>query len=375
MKFRFFKHFLFLLYGLIFVACQEKVPDLQAISTFYPNSKRLNKGIVNKYYFHSKANKSYDTATDIRYISYRQKEDKAIQNNIYNPGYEPMNARNLIFKKDALLLKEELNYERGKVIKTQILDSTFLSFEEDAQLNEKRKIYDWGEVFFKDQQQIPRDTTILNQPAKIFVGKRFINSSYDGNSYYDTLNYKFIYAKDIGLWSSNYEDKNGKFWMELIEQIPIANFNKMVNHGRHRIAYIDPTKTLDNNPDFKICHQDVADYYNHEKGHQPILRGGKSAMNKILAERVDDNKLFTESGYLTLRFVINCEGEAGRFTTEQTDLAFQAKVFNQETVDHFYDIIKDIKDWRKTIIRDEPRDAYAYITFKLKDGKVIELLP
>ena len=172
-----------------------------------------------------------------------------------------------------------------------------------------------------------------------------------------------------------FESKTGKNWTELVEQIPIEQFQKMANHGRHRLAYIDPEKTMDEATDFKICNERIADYYNHDIGHFPILKGGKNAMQKLLNTQLDKTKLFKESGYLTFRFVVNCEGVAGRFITEQTDLDFQGKTFNPETVSHLYEIVKNIKDWRTTMIRKEARDAYAYITFKLNDGEIIELLP
>lgn len=375
MKVLFFNSILFLLLCISLFSCREQAPDLQAIPTFYPSKQRLQKGMVNKYYYHTKANKSYDTATDIRYISYQLDNENLLVNNNYNPGFELMTSRILQFDKPSLSLKEELNYFRGKLLETEIINPIFLSIAESPNMYEKREIYNWGTVHIKNQQKPAKDTTILNQPAKIFEGNRFINSFYDDESHLDTLKYQFVYAKNIGLWSINYEDENGKYWMELVEQMPLAKFNQLADHGRHRIAYINPEKTLDNNPAFKICDDDIVDYYNNDIGVQPILVGGKATMNKILAERLDVNKLFTESGYLTFRFVINCDGVAGRFTTEQTDLDFQPKTFNRETITHFYEIIKDIKGWRKTIIRKESRDAYAYITFKLKDGEIIELLP
>lgn len=375
MKVSFFNSYLFFLLCFVLFSCKEQAPDLQAIPTFYPSKQRLQKGMVNKYYYHSKANKSYDTGTDIRYISYQLDKENLLINNTYNPGFELTTARILQLDNFTLSLKEERNYFRGKLLETEVIEPTFLSISEASNINEKRETYDWGTVHFKNQQKQARDTVILNRPAKIFEGNRFINSFYEEEPHLDTLKYKYVYAKDIGLWSTNFEDKNGKYWMELVEQMPLEKFKQLADHGRHRIAYIDPEKTLDNNREFKICNDDIVDYYNNDIGVQPILVGGKSTMHKILAERLDVNKLFAESGYLTFRFVINCDGVAGRFTTEQTDLDFQPKAFNSETVTHFYEIMKEIKGWRKTIIRKESRDAYAYVTFKLKDGEIIELLP
>jgi hypothetical protein len=170
--------------------------------------------------------------------------------------------------------------------------------------------------------------------------------------------------------------ERGTTRLELIEQIPFKEFQQRANHGVKRVGYIDPRSVLDQGSDFKLCDKQVkvADYYNGQDKRAQYV-GGKKAIWELVNQHLDKSKLFNESGYLTLRFIVNCEGEAGWFTMEEADLDFQPKRFHTETIQHFFEILYQHPNWKPCIIREEARDAYTYITFKLKDGEIIEILP
>jgi hypothetical protein len=115
-------------------------------------------------------------------------------------------------------------------------------------------------------------------------------------------------------------------------------FQTLRNHNRKRIGYINPSSTMDNGSSFKLCEQEVKirDYYNSTPEAQFGL-GKKEMVNKIMSQ-IDRNKLFSESGYLTFRFVINCHGQAGRFTTLKTkrSLIFTALYRNSANGNRLY---------------------------------------
>ncbi|MEM1121869.1 MAG: hypothetical protein AAGJ18_15565 [Bacteroidota bacterium] len=370
--------YLFYLFLLLvsFNACRESPPDWATIMAYFPAEKVLTSGVTNKYYYHSKPKKSYDTDTDIRYINYQLNEAGALLQSNFNAGYELTNFRKLEVESQQLAIAKEDFYLQNKVVPIQTLQNTYLSLADKDSINQQIRTYQWGTASLVSVPRATRDTIILGKPAKIFAGDRFITVSYNNTTRLDTTFYEYIYAADIGLWSAQFIDKNGRNWMELVEQISQKEFEQAKNHGKHRVAYIDPNNTLDDATNFKVCDdQRIADYYNNTKGVQPIRKNGKSALQKILAKKLDKSKLQSASGYLTFRFVVNCEGQAGRFTTEQTSLDFEKTTFDPALIDHLYENVRSLDDWRLTIIRDKPRDAYTYLTFKLKDGKIIELLP
>jgi hypothetical protein len=77
---------------------------------------------------------------------------------------------------------------------------------------------------------------------------------------------------------------------------------------------------------------------------------------------------------LTYRFVINCKGKAGRFIFKCYDFDYQAKELPASARKHLLEILLGLKTWQPCVIRSENSDSHAYITFKIKDGKIITAL-
>jgi hypothetical protein len=156
--------------------------------------------------------------------------------------------------------------------------------------------------------------------------------------------------------------------------MPDHEFEKRSAHGKKRVAWIDPSLTLDDHTDFKLCHGEdlIYDYYN--SGGLAQHGESKKEMVRNLMAQIDRKKLFDESGFLAFRFVVNCEGKAGRFITEETDLDFGRKKFNPQTVAHLYQLVYALQDWKPVVVG-ESRDAYFYLTFKMNHGEVTDILP
>ena len=54
---------------------------------------------------------------------------------------------------------------------------------------------------------------------------------------------------------------------------------------------------------------------------------------------------------------------------------YQPLKFEEETIEHLYGILRKLEEWRPVVINEEARDAYFYITFKIEDGKITDILP
>jgi len=94
-----------------------------------------------------------------------------------------------------------------------------------------------------------------------------------------------------------------------------------------------------------------------------------------LSDQLEPEKLKGQNGMLAYRFVINCEGKAGRFIFRSYDFDYPAKEFSSTAKAHLLEILLRLKTWQPCVIRSENRDSYAYITFKIKDGEIIDILP
>ena len=361
-----------------FVSCSAPKPELGIAGKNFPDAYYLKNGIVNKYYLHYKSKDGYDTSTNIQYREYKFNNANKLTINIYNPAMELEQSIEYSFSNDIMMVENNAVYFRGDTLYYEIIQPELINWSNNEAALYKSKIdYKQGLVRNISLEYVfLKDTVILNKNAKVFLSKQINRDSSVKNPKMEVAyNYRNIYMENIGLFSFNCEWDKGFTYLELIEQIPKKDFDKMAAHGIKRVAYIDPEKRMDKNSDFNICQKTeaIVDYYNADPDAAYI--GGKKALWPTILPKIKKEKLHNESGYLTFRFVINCNGEIGWFVTEEAGLGYERKKFNAETVQHLFEIVSALTDCRPANIRGEDRDAYAYLTFKMKDGEIIELLP
>ena len=359
-----------------FFSCQKSNPELGVAETYFPSAQKLNDGVVNKSYLHFKSKDNYEASTDVIYTEYRILQPGELLVNYYDAGCQLTRSKTFEFVDNKMILKSEFQVIMGDSIDLEILQPVVVDWTRPGSVHEKKFGYRMWKRHWKNEVIDIRDTAIDNRSGKVLI-REYDNYIYQLPA--DTNRYQFtsteIFLEDIGAFSYHYTDSTGTSQTELIEQMSLPDFKKLAAHGRKRIAYIDPAQRLDKDSDFEPCGNEnkIVDYYN---GRPPAeFVGGKSALWKAILPQINRKKLNEESGYLTFRFIINCKGKIGYFTTEQAGLDFKKKSFNPKTVEHLYGIATTLSPWRATTIRKEIRDSYAYLTFKLKDGKVIELLP
>jgi hypothetical protein len=126
---------------------------------------------------------------------------------------------------------------------------------------------------------------------------------------------------------------------------------------------------------FKVCNGDdkILQYFNLGEG--PVYNGEKSKILNTFKSNykpISDKK---ENGLIRIRFIINCEGKAGRFRVLQSGYDYQEKKFNQEIVSQLLNITKRIENWEVFYNKEVPVDYYMYLIFKIKNGQLTEILP
>lgn len=127
-------------------------------------------------------------------------------------------------------------------------------------------------------------------------------------------------------------------------------------------------------PAFKICNEKfVFQYYNFGKGLQ--YKGEKIEIDQFFKERFKSKKTEGETGLFTIRFVVNCEGKTGRFRWQGMDSNYNPKNFNPDLQAQLLSITRQLDEWIIGQWQDKKVDYYQYLTFKLVDGKIIEILP
>ncbi len=361
---------------ILFASCNNLKPEFGLATDYFPSAQYLREGIVNKYYQHN-TDKEGDVSTYIQYRQYQLTQENELIEKFYNPAMELESVTRFQFVENKLKMLEKAEYYRGDTIPTLILDGGFVDWEGQEAAHSFQKKYSSGVELFYSQSQIgSEDALIENRLAKVFHKKAKQERKYQGDSIMVELNFLTTYMQGIGLYGYELTYEGGSSRLELVEQIPLKEFQKRAAHGVKRIGYIDPRSALDQGSDFELCgaQDDIADYYNGQDKRAEYA-GGKRALWELVNKHLDREKLFEESGYLTLRYVVNCKGEAGWFSMEEADLDFRPKRFPAETIQHFFEILYQHPNWKPCIIREEARDAYTYTTFKLSQGEIIEILP
>ena len=135
--------------------------------------------------------------------------------------------------------------------------------------------------------------------------------------------------------------------------------------------YIDPEISL-LNEGFVVCDENfILQYYNPERA---TYSKGKNGLRKFILASFKNNN-FTDSGYLNIRFIINCKGEAGRYLIHENDLDLKPKKFNPEIVEQLFKLTTQLKKWNPNFTHDEYRDSYMYISYRIENGEITEIIP
>lgn len=158
----------------------------------------------------------------------------------------------------------------------------------------------------------------------------------------------------------------------------ISFASEFPNEYPYRIGHIPEDDAIIVDSLFKVCNEDrIIDYYNVSQGGDQAAGyiGGVKAILKHIETDYPNLDLKNESGMLTIRFIINCNGQIGRFQIIENDLDFTPKKFDPLVVDQLFEITQNLDQWRPNHILGDHFDSTMYLTYRLKNGEIIDLLP
>lgn len=365
---------------LLFVACQSpKNSPLGPAADYFPTTNLLRKGVVNKYYLHFTSADGYEKSTDINYYSYRLLPDDRLEITTYDAGFS-LNLRLVTaFRATQQIVEEQERYWRNDTLPTTLQARVMHDWAGGSDTARLESSTDYGNDLqqnYSFRQKSRLETEYEEQAAIVFYADQEREYTFpDQEARRDTVLVRDTYLSGIGLFERQLESTKGTARLELVEQMPRKAFLKQRAAAPKRVAYINPASTLDADTDFAVCHPQrfIYDYYNGRPSGQ--YTGGKRALQRVFSQQFDPTLAKEASGYLTYRFVINCQGEAGRFVTEEAGLDFNRTAFSNALVQHGFEILRTLDNWQSTIINNEAVDAYAYITLKFRAGELIEILP
>lgn len=144
---------------------------------------------------------------------------------------------------------------------------------------------------------------------------------------------------------------------------------------------------------FAPCNEQMAMPYNVNGGSLRI-EGGKYFVNEYFAKGFKSSKIKGQTGWITIRFMVSCKGETGRFRMEEMDANYQPVQFDTATTTQLMTLCKELQGWEAFQVAgkesrmapmfiDNPDttsavaayDYYQRLTFKIKDGDIELILP
>lgn len=125
---------------------------------------------------------------------------------------------------------------------------------------------------------------------------------------------------------------------------------------------------------FVVCHEDITLPFNYG-GVGLVYKGEKRELVNTFTKKYSYPKTEGQTGYVTVRFIINCMGKAGRFRVTQMDLNLQKIKFNDDITQQLLNITKNLDGWKPFFRNEKTWDYQQYLTFKIVDGKLKKILP
>lgn len=360
--------------SLFLFSCEKKQVS-HPVFDYYPNDDVFEEGYVSKYYFHYYPdNPDRVSGTEIRYIKFTKLAADQFKTESYNAGFKLLNNRLYNVNQDIVSIEKGIGINRADTVPLDLINNVTAVWGGSMDVPYKSRYESSDKKFiFTEYQKSVSDTLIDKKQAKIFYNEW--HSQEEGkDSLFNQGSSKSYYVADLGFFGSDSDGLRYKRQWELIEQMSVEEFEKRANHKKKRIGYIDPENTLSDDSDFTICglEESIMDYYNLDPSAQYIDRKGE--MRRLILDQFDKSKLQGQSGMLTFRFVVNCKGEAGRFVVNGVDSDFQKKEFSKETINHLLKILQGLGSWQDLGGKEE-KDAYVYITFKIENEEISDILP
>lgn len=161
----------------------------------------------------------------------------------------------------------------------------------------------------------------------------------------------------------------------IVLAITMVTCSKKVETGQQypeHVGDISADSSIDD-PAFKPCFEGASyQYYNFGNGVQYEGEKPKIDDQYVNVQSTDS----TDYGYVTIRFVVNCQRKTGRFRIQQMDTAYQEKKFNEALIADLLTRTKKLDGWLiAKNERGEAVDYYQYLTFKIERGKLTEIMP
>jgi len=144
-----------------------------------------------------------------------------------------------------------------------------------------------------------------------------------------------------------------------------------------RVRYVEDIQFDINidDPHFSTCNGDnhIIQYFNNSEAIE--FEGGKRAIIDIFKQDYVPPKNSKFTGLIRIRFIVDCEGNTGRFRVLSMNYDYKKVDAPQEITDQLMSITKRLNGWRTKTLNDISHDYYQYLSFKIVIGEIEKILP
>ncbi|MBP6575687.1 MAG: hypothetical protein KA796_02410 [Chryseobacterium sp.] len=126
--------------------------------------------------------------------------------------------------------------------------------------------------------------------------------------------------------------------------------------------------------DFVLCNENqIYQYFNDSKGFQ--YDGEKIAIEEEFQKKYNSENVKKENAWVRIRFIVNCFGKSDRFRILTANYDYEPIEIDKNITSQLLEITKNLNGWIPKQERGGKIDYYQYLIFKIKDGKIDEILP
>lgn len=143
-------------------------------------------------------------------------------------------------------------------------------------------------------------------------------------------------------------------------------------NSKEKIGWIQFNAKTDN-AEFFLCDEyNIMEYYQVGTKYREGLKSLREYFSPYFSVL---NTYITIDGYFTTRFIVNCNGELDRFRFYFIDINFNQRNISLKLKNETLKALKKMKHWIPGEYGGVKYDSYAYITFKIINNEIVDVLP
>jgi hypothetical protein len=145
---------------------------------------------------------------------------------------------------------------------------------------------------------------------------------------------------------------------------------KKSSYSKKKIGWIKYNSKIDSK-DFLVCDEEsIYEYYQSN----PVYIEGLLSIREYFQDKLPEiQNLFEKDGILLVRFVINCQGETGRFRAFFYHEDYKLGGENKSLGIKIADLISKMQKWISGKIEEKKVDSYQNIKFRIKQNKIVDI--